>query len=174
MVLKMVLKPEEKVLLVMSSSQKYSETAISITKMLSKSSCGVYVSVNKPFETLKESFSRNKININSIFFIDMVTKTKDARKDSNCLYLGNPGDLTSVSIAIDQVLSSMKGEKFVIFDTINTLLNYNNESMVIRFMHSLIGKIRSENARGVLISVGSLKENIASQLTQFCDKNIVV
>jgi len=171
---KMVLKPEEKILLVMTNSANYAETATNLTKLFSKSGSGIYVSVNKPFETLKQSFIRNKIKVNSIFFIDMVTKTNDARKDSNCLYLGNPGDLTSVSIAIDQVLSSIEGEKFVIFDTINTLLNYNNESMVIRFMHALVSKIRNENARGILLSVGNLKEGMESQLTQFCDKNITV
>ena len=103
-----------------------------------------------------------------------MASSSGAKKDTNCLYLGDPHDLTSVSIAIDQAIGSMKGEKFIVFDSVNTLLNYNNESVVIRFMHSMTAKMRSENARAVILSVDGMNEKISSQLSQFCDKSIEV
>lgn len=169
-----LLKSHEKILLVNVKPSNYSKTTKDIFQMIAKNGgCWIYVTVNKPFSAIKDSFIRKKIDVSGIFFIDM-TSSSGAKKDANCLYLGDPHDLTSVSIAIDQAIGSMKGEKFIVFDSVNTLLNYNNESVIIRFMHSMTAKMRAENARAVILSVGSMNENISSQLTQFCDKCIEV
>ena len=92
---KMVLKSGERILLVMTGNANYAETVTNLTRLFLKNGTGIYVSINKPFETLKETFSRNKIKTDSIFFIDMMTKTNGVQKNSNCLYLSNPGDLTT-------------------------------------------------------------------------------
>lgn len=176
MELKKLLKPNDRILLVNISPSKYSDITKEIFHIMSKSGgYWIYVSVNKPFVALKDSFIRNKIDIGGIFFIDMTSKPVGGiKKDANCLYLGDPHDLTSVSIAIDQAVTSIKAKnKFIVFDTVNTLLNYNNESMVIRFMHSLIGKMRLWGAKGILLSV-DMDDRITAQLSQFCDKRIVM
>src|SRR3989338_5415735 len=172
MELSKMLKSDEKILLVGVKPSRYSDVTKEIFRIMSKSGgYWIYVTVNKPFSAIKDSFIRKKIDVSGIFFIDM-TSSSGAKKESNCLYLGDPHDLTSVSIAIDQAISSMKGEKFIVFDSVNTLLNYNNESMVIRFMHSMTGKMREARSRAVILSVGGVDERISSQLTQFCDKSI--
>ncbi|HLC77117.1 MAG TPA: hypothetical protein VJH04_02840 [archaeon] len=167
-----LLKSDERILLVDVKPSKYSNVTKDIFSIMSKSGgYWIYVTINKPFSALRDSFIRKKIDMEGIFFIDMASSS-GAKKDANCLYLGDPHDLTSVSIAIDQAIGSMKGEKFIVFDSVNTLLNYNNESMVIRFMHSTTAKIRAENVRAVILSVGSMDEKISSQLAQFCDKSV--
>ena len=167
-----LLKSNEKILLVDVQPSKYSNVTKDIFSIMSKSGgYWIYVTINKPFSAIRDSFIRRKIDMSSIFFIDMASSS-GAKKEANCLYLGDPHDLTSVSIAIDQAIGSIKGDKFIVFDSVNTLLNYNNESMVIRFMHSMTAKMRAENARAVILSVGSINEKISSQLAQFCDKSV--
>lgn len=169
-----LLKSREKILLVGVKPSKYADVTKKIFTAMSRSGgCWIYVTINRPFSAIQDSFIRKKIDISGIFFIDM-SSGSGAKKDANCLYLGDPHDLTSVSIAIDQAIGSMKGEKFVVFDSVNTLLNYNNEAMVIRFMHSIAGKMRAEGARAVILSVGNLNEKITSQLAQFCDQCVSV
>lgn len=164
----------ESILLINVRPEKYHEITREIFRTMSKSGgYWIYVTVNKPISALKESFVRKKLDLSGIFFIDM-SSGPGIKKDANCLYLGDPHDLTSVSIAIDQAIGSMKGRKFVVFDSVNTLLNYNNESVVIRFMHSITGKMRAESARAVILSVGNMKETVASQLTQFCDQSVSI
>lgn len=167
---------ENRVLLLAVNPEKYHLITRDIFGIMSKSGgYWIYVTVNKPFVVLKDSFIRDKLDIGGIFFIDMTSKPAGGiKKDANCLYLGDPHDLTSVSIAIDQAVASIKVKnKFILFDTVNTLLNYNNESMVIRFMHSLIGKMRLWGVKGILLSVG-MDDRITAQLSQFCDKCIVM
>lgn len=174
MELKRLLKSHERILLVDVKPSKYSDVTRDIFSIMSKSGgYWIYVTINKPFSAIRDSFIRKKIDISGIFFIDMASSS-GAKKDANCLYLGDPHDLTSVSIAIDQAIGSMKGEKFIVFDSVNTLLNYNNESVVIRFMHSMTAKMRAEGARAVILSVGSVNEKVSAQLTQFCDKCVSV
>lgn len=172
MELKKLLKSDDRILLVDVKPSNYSDVTKEIFSLISKTGgYWIYVTVNKPFSAIRDSFIRRKIDISGIFFIDMASSS-GAKKDTNCLYLGDPHDLTSVSIAIDQAIGSMKGEKFIVFDSVNTLLNYNNESVVIRFMHAMTARMRAEQARAVILTVGNMNEKMSSQLTQFCDKSI--
>lgn len=169
-----MLKSHDRILLVDVKPSKYSDVTKDIFSIMSKSGgYWIYVTINKPFSAIRDSFIKRKIDISGIFFIDMASSS-GVKKDTNCLYLGDPHDLTSVSIAIDQAIGSMKGEKFIVFDSVNTLLNYNNESVVIRFMHSMTAKMRAEEARAVILSVGKVDEGMYSQLTQFCDKSVTL
>lgn len=163
---------QDSVVLISINPQKYGKTANNVARIVSRSGPGVYVTVNKPFAALKDGFAKNGINPRAMFFIDMVARPFETKTETNCLYIG-PDDLTGVSIAIDHAISAIQGKKFVVFDTVNTLLNYNNEFVVIRFIHSLTGKMRRWNAKGILLSVG-MDAKITAQLSQFCDKCIVM
>lgn len=166
---------ESNIVLANVTTEKYQKTTTEILRVVSRQGgYWIYVTVNKPFAALKDRMLKDKIDISGVFFIDMAAGPSGINRDSNCLYLGNPRDLTSVSIAIDQAIYSMKHKKIVVFDSVNTLLNYNNETIVIRFLHALVGKMRMRNAKLILLWVGSPKENIISQLAQFCDKSVAV
>ena len=58
------------------SSDSYQETNLAIVNYLTKENIpGVYITLNKPFETMQEIFTKNKIDKRLIIFIDAVTKT---------------------------------------------------------------------------------------------------
>ena len=64
-------------------------------------------------------------------------------------------------------------KKFILVDTISTLLIYNSGQTVIKFSHFLTGRIRDWKAEGALITVKKeMDEKLTSQLTQFCDKKV--
>ncbi len=61
----------------------------------------------------------------------------------------NPNDVTRLGIVITATLdnwSARDGETVVCFDPLNVLLRYKNVENVFRFLHILLGKLRSGNA----------------------------
>src|SRR3989338_2025201 len=84
------------------SAKKYQETNIRIIKYLTEkeTSPGVYVTLNKPFKTMEQALVKNKVDVRMILFIDAVTKTVSGiEKEGRCLYIGNPENLSDISIA---------------------------------------------------------------------------
>jgi len=134
---------------------------------------GVYVTLNKPFNTMLEIFKREKVDPRMIIFIDAVTKTAggESEKTEQCLFIGAPDNLSDISIAMDQAVRSLPSkERFVFFDSLSTLLLYNNVQTVARFIHFLAGKMRVWKVKGVIVSLRKEKDKeLIDELTQFCD-----
>ena len=124
------------------NAKDYQETNLEIIKHLidKENIPGVYVTLNKPFETMKGIFKKQKIDTDMILFIDAVTKTAGGKteKTDNCLFIGSPDNLSDISISMDQAVRSLPSkEKFVFFDSLSTLLLYNNTATVAKFIHFL-------------------------------------
>ena len=72
---------------------------------------------------------------------------------------------------MDQAVTSLPGsEKFLFFDSLNTLLLYNEVRTVARFIHFLSGKMRVWKVKGIIVSLKKKgNEELIKELTQFCD-----
>jgi KaiC/GvpD/RAD55 family RecA-like ATPase len=167
------------IVLILASARDYHRANIELLRYMvhTKRSPGVYVTINKPFSTMKKILEKENIDTRMMIFIDAITKPAggQAEKVENCLYLGSPENLTDISVAMTEATRSIPAEqKFVFFDSLTTLLLYNNMGTVARFAHFLTGKMRSWGVEGFLISVEKeTDEAFISQLSQFCDKVIV-
>ncbi|MBU0456946.1 MAG: ATPase domain-containing protein [Nanoarchaeota archaeon] len=166
---------QEYVVLATVSSKKYHETNLKIIKYLTKkeSTPGVYVTLNRPFNTVKKQLKEKGVDTSLIIFIDAITKVAGAtKKTKECLFLGSPENLSDISFSMDQAVRSLPAKKkFVFFDSLSTLLIYNKAQTVAKFIHFLASKMRIWKVKGIIISLkkDSDKELI-DELTQFCDK----
>lgn len=166
---------KEYVVLATVDAERYEETNLALVRHLTKEEKipGVYVTLNKPFKTMSSLFKRNDIDTKMIIFIDAVTKTSGGKieKTDKCLYIGNPENLSDISIAMDQaVIALLSKEKFVFFDSLNTLLLFNSISTVARFVHFLTGKMRSWGVKGIIISLEKkANKDLIDELNQYCD-----
>jgi len=90
------------------------------------------------------------------------------------LFIGSPKNLSDISLAMDQAVTSLPGkEKFLFFDSLNTLLIYNDVKTVARFIHFLAGKMRAWKVRGIIVSLQKKgNEDLINELTQFCDMRL--
>jgi len=154
----------------------YSKNNIEMIRILTETqnTPGVYVTLNKPFETLESSLKKAKINTNKIIFIDAVTKTSggESEKIKNCLFIGSPENLSDISIAMDQAVRAIPGkERFVFFDSLSTLLIFNSVEVVAKFIHFLAGKMRVWKVKGIIISIEDKQGNkkLIDKLSQVCD-----
>lgn len=163
------------ILLITVDAKNYQKTAVDVVKLLvnEQGTPGVYVTLNKPYEIMQRMLASNSVDTRLIIFIDVASRT-EARKVENCLYIGSPEKLSDMSVAIDQAIKALPtNEKFLVFDSLNTLAIFNKPATVARFAHFLTGKMREWKVKGIVITLE--KETDAAlldELTQFADARI--
>ena len=166
---------KEYIALATVDAKNYQKTNIEIIKHLTedKNIPGVYVTLNIPFKNMNALLKKEKIDVRMIIFIDAVTKTAggEVKKTDKCLFIGAPDNLSDISIAMDQAVRALPSkERFVFFDSLSTLLVYNNVATVARFIHFLAGKMRVWGVEGIIVSLRKEKDKeLIDQLMQFCD-----
>ena len=162
------------ILLVTVDAKNYQKTAIDIVKFLvnEQNIPGVYVTLNKPYEIMQRNLASNNIDTRLVIFID-ATSRMNVGKVENCLYIGSPEKLSDMSVAMDQAIKSLQGDKFLILDSLNTLSIFNKPATVARFIHFLTGKMREWKIKGIIITLEKETDPaLLDELTQFSDARI--
>lgn len=164
------------ILLVTVDAKSYQKTAIDVVRFLvsRQGIPGVYVTLNKPYEIVQRALDSNGIDSRLVIFIDAASRAEGSKKIENCLYIGSPEKLSDLSVAMDQAVKALTtSEKFLIFDSLNTLAIFNKPSTVARFIHFLTGKMREWKVKGVIITLEKeTDEALLDELTQFSDARI--
>ncbi len=135
---------------------------------------GLYITLNRSYEFLEETLRKEKIDTEKIFFIDAISKGtgKVTHFKENVQFVESPRNLTELSVALQDSYEKLQEKpKFLVFDSISTLLIYNDISSVERFIHLVIGKLREWKIKGVLLMVKSEEhKGVVNSLSQFCDR----
>ena len=165
---------KEYVALAVVNAGKYKSTNMSIIKnLVDQDTPGVYVSLNLPYNTIKKNFSAKKIDTSKIIFIDAITKTAGGKieKKKDCLFIGSPKNLSDISVSMDQAIMAIPTkDKFLFFDSLSTLLLYNDVKVVAKFVHFLSGKMRVWKVKGIIISLRRKEDkDLIDELETFCD-----
>lgn len=152
----------ETILVLIIPDKDYKKKWMNLVKELSTVDGKIcYISLNTPYETLLDSFKIMGIDASKFYFIDAITKTATIPEESEkCEYVSSPGALTELSLAISNLLDS-KTFDYLIFDSLSTLLVYENENTVTKFIHQLISKIRVMKSKAVF---SILKQDTGSVL----------
>src|SRR5665648_62907 len=161
--------------MVLTTPKEYNKANIALAEYLVNNIGipGVYVTLNKPYKSMKDAL-QDKIDLRMIIFIDVITKSTGGKiiDEDNCLYLDNIQNLSDLGVAIDQALEAIPDDnKFLLFDSLATLEIYNKVSTVLKFIYFLSGKIRSKGINGILLSLDrTIDDDMISQLSMLCDK----
>lgn len=109
----------------------------------------LYVSLNRLYNPLKRKLTQLGVNTSKFVFVDCVTKTAvpQPEETADCIYTSAPNALTEISIAITKSIQTYYPD-IVLFDSLSTLLIYENVMTSSQFVHSLTNKM---NAFGVNI-----------------------
>ncbi|MCK5548335.1 MAG: CBS domain-containing protein, partial [Thermoplasmata archaeon] len=151
----------------------YPMDSISIIKAVSKAIPKLlYVTVNKPYFSLVETLKNKGVKTDEFYFIDASSGDTGTPKGKNFEKVSGQSDMTEIMVAIEKNLKT-KRYSGVVFDSISTLLAYQNEEMVIRFAHSLINKLREMNVKGIfLCTKEDLKTNLMKNLNMLADYSV--
>ncbi len=152
-----------------------------ITFMLKEPDLGcVYVTINKPYSFLKETFSKAGLDILKLYFIDAISRSvgEESTRKENVIFAESPSDLTGISIALDQTCNELlkrNRKPLIIFDSVATLTIYSPIESVERFVHITTSKIRLKGFRGMIISMSkAVDEKLPEMIKQFCDEVIQI
>lgn len=138
---------------------------------------GIYITINRPYESLSRLLQNRGIDTDGIFFIDCVTLPVIGvpKRAEKCLFI-SPTDLTDLALSVDEWVATMpKNEKFLFMDSLSTLLFYNTTGNVAKFSHFFTAKMRLWDLTGIFMSLE--KENdphFLDEITQFCDRIITI
>ncbi|MBI2084229.1 MAG: hypothetical protein HYT70_01265 [Candidatus Aenigmarchaeota archaeon] len=145
--------------------------------MRKKGSSGIYLTLDKPGMTIKEEMIRNKIPVENLYFVDLISEASGAGiQRDNILFSNSPSNLTEISIIISGAIKNMKAEnKFLIFDTLSTLFSYNPQPLALKFTHFMSTMIKNLNVSGVFIIIrNQLDERAVSFISGFVDETIEI
>lgn len=166
--IKSELKSSQIVLFSMSSSE-YNENIINVIKGLSGNVC--YITTNKTLDSLKEIFSKKKVNMKNIVFIDTISKAmmKVPSQSEGVYYVSSPGALTELSLVVKKFLKH--DFDYLVFDAVTNLLTYQNGNMCSKFISDLVDKIKKSKTRAVFYAIESAEnEAMISKVGTVVDK----
>lgn len=170
--------PEKFIVLVLEHLKEYALVNMRLINFFSENKVpGVYVTINKPLESLKSSLGKENISYKNVFFVDAITKlTSDSvSEEPRFVFVDSPKNLIDISVAIENAVQRIKSEKpFIIVDSLNTLLVYNKPPVVEKFVHSISGKMRAWNTKGIFLMVENKELDVTRVISQFCDQVIEV
>lgn len=160
------------ILLLIVTKEAYHQQSIHIVKAMTehtKKSC--YVCINSPYNFVVDSMKKNNIPLDRFFFIDTLTRNvQEASSTDNCIFVSSPSALTEISLALSKALNEVHCDG-ALFDTISSLMIYQNAHTIVQFTHNILTKLRISNGKAIFIA---LKDDINSELIKdlymFVDK----
>lgn len=136
---------------------------------------GVYVTINKPYTDLIKGLVVVPENVRYVDSITALTGrgTPDLPRVT---YLDSPLALVEMNLAIaDELKLVVSNIKFLVVDSISTLLVYNSSQSVEKFCHTVIAKNRSESVVGIFLMIESEEHrSVVDTLAQFVDNVVFI
>lgn len=129
-----------------------------IRDLTSRDHYGIYVSLNKPYHTVKEFLDGNGIDTSVLYFVDCITALVHDKLDrgvERVLFAEHPADIEkdgSIPKNISKFLGSIGEEKFVLIDALRTMLIYNEPKVVSTFIHNLFSETDKFNTKIIVLT----------------------
>jgi hypothetical protein len=163
---------KNQVVLMIMPADGYNNTIIKHLKKLSKKTV-CFVTLSKTYESMKEIFKKNKINSGNIVVIDAISKSlrKVPDQTDGCYFVSSPNSMTELEIAVLKVLRH--GFEYLVFDSLSTMLVYQKNAPVAKFVSALANNARQNNAKALFYTAKSAEQSqMVGEVSTMVDKAI--
>lgn len=163
---------EYQAMLLLMPSIEYNELIVRMAKQLSGESV-CYVTLNKTYDSLRELFEKNKVDLKNMVFIDAISRTikQTPEQTEGCFFVSSPGALTEISLVVSTHLKH--NFRYLVFDSLTNLLVYEKKAPVARFVSSLVNKIKESKTRAVFYALKMEQhEELIEEASMFVDRVI--
>ena len=150
----------------------YQEQRLSLSRKLALTYNKIcYITTNKPYFTIEREFEEYGIDKRKFSFLDATPADGplDSEIHGNTIIIGSPSNLNDISIGFSQLLKEIMFD-YAIFDSVETLGLYLDWKNVVRFIHTLLSKVRKTSSSILFLTSGT--EEISKELYMFADKVI--
>jgi archaellum biogenesis ATPase FlaH len=133
----------------------------------------LYVSLNRPYSSMIKIFGEKGISPSRMHFVDAITKTAEIPGECDqCDYVSSPGSLTELSVNISRLLDNGQ-YNLLIFDSLSTLLVYESDTTIAKFVHFLMAKVRVAGCSALFTCLKQDSDSILiKDINMFADKVI--
>ena len=139
-----------------------------------------YVCLSKPYHDVIEDLESERIDCGNFIFIDTLSSLQYRLKPvKNCIFVSGPEKLNEIRKAVKKAVQKHNCEA-IIFDTISTLLIYQQTHSIVRFTHELLTDESQKETNKVYIVIkeaGVYKDEstkLINDLNLFADKTIEI
>jgi len=162
---------ERQTILLIVPPMKYNERIEDVALQLSGKKVG-YITLNKTFNALTETFQKKGVDIANFVFVDGISETiKEVSDSKQCFFINSPAALTELSIVISKLLK--QGIEYLVFDSFTNLLVYQKRAPVTKFVLNTVAKTRSTKTKAVFFAVSVREqESLIQESSMFVDKVI--
>jgi hypothetical protein len=152
---------DENSLIMFIRPEMLNELRITVTaEMLGMHINGVYVSLNKPFNSIDYLLQAAGLNTSSMYYVDCITTLvhpgKPDRSNPRVFHVGSPASIAEEGLLpheIEEFISSVPSPKFIVVDTLRTLLIYNNPQTVKSFINHVIQTAEKMKSKLVVLTI---------------------
>ncbi|MBU4242610.1 MAG: hypothetical protein KKF52_05245 [Nanoarchaeota archaeon] len=168
------LKSKESLLMLLSEKQ-YENKLTALLQDLKKTKKKIcYVCLSRPYEDVIEDLRNKKFNIDRFYFVDALN-TKQSRKYKGCVFVSAPVKLDKLITTIKKIIKT-KNCNVIIFDTLSTLLVYEDSFKIVKFTNEIIQEVKKESNVFVVLKEGFYPkgslEKLNKDLYMIMDKTI--
>lgn len=138
---------------------------------------GIYTTLSKDYQDLSRAFQYSSVDVNSLFFIDGISKMYGMGEVDlpNVAYTEGPMSLDAILKGIAKAIVDIEGDKkFVFFDSITAILLYNSLERTLELTKSLIEILNKSKTVGIIemVSMGVANEKLIQELSKLSDESI--
>jgi hypothetical protein len=163
------------IILVKVDAKNYIRVSLEIVKFFSSFADGVYVTLNKPYFSLKRMLAKENIDLRKMYFIDSITMQVGGEviDEERCFYLSSP-DPVQLQVTIERAMDLITSEnRFIYIDSLSTISLYKSFETLIKFLRHITGKIRLRGFVGTIFTLEKeMDETYYSQISLMCDEVI--
>jgi archaellum biogenesis ATPase FlaH len=169
---KMVEEPSEVMVLAVTSPINYFALYVNTLKnLLQTDLSGLCITFNRSSKALEDVMRKQHVDTSRLYFVDCISKASGVEdKTIKSEYADSPSALSSISMAITEKLGQMGDKKFILFDSITTLLIYNELANVLQFMDYIVNRMRDEDVKTIIFAVEEGDPRLINHLMQSCDR----
>jgi len=169
---------DEFIILLTSKPEYYFDSVLKTVKFITdKGMGGVYITTSRPYRFIKNRLEEYSTDTENLFFIDTIScmAGESYGERERCVFIENPTAIEEVGMWIDILMDRVNTEnKFLIIDSLSTMLIYNEITALKEFSQFLISRMRLTGTSGVFASIDTETQNICGVLSTLCDKTIKV
>jgi hypothetical protein len=163
------------ILLITTTKEKYNQSVSQIISEIDKAANKIgYITVNRPYNSVIDSIQKKSLNKDKFFFIDTITATVQSLPTTDkCTFVSSPTALTDIGLGFSSLFAEKKCD-LIFFDTVSTLIVYQDIGSVTKFVHNLITKARVLNKKAVFLALKEDSESLIKDLNMFVDKVVEI
>jgi KaiC/GvpD/RAD55 family RecA-like ATPase len=138
---------------------------------------GIYISLSRDYPEISAHLRGQGVDMEKLTFIDGVSEMYGVEKvDSPYVtYVASPLSFSGIMDAVrENVVTHSADKKFVLLDSITTVLLYNSLSRTMEFSNVLTTFLRQAGVTGMVVSVskGFANEKLLRELSKVADEAI--